>query len=203
VKAVISKPGQKVTYTFAGTANKHVTFQVTNFNFSNGSSNGAVYLDFYKPGSTSIFKTCTFTGDSYCDFIPTLTGTWKVTLVPDGASVGSLILTFANDVASKALASGTPVTTTIKFEGQHAGYTFASTAGATRTFDVTQFNFTDGSSNGAVYLDFYKPGSTSVYQTCTFTGNGSCNLTTLLTGTWSVELVPDGASVGSLTLTMI
>ncbi len=29
------------------------------------------------------------------------------------------------------------VATTIKFEGQYAGYTFAATAGATRTFNVT------------------------------------------------------------------
>ena len=38
------------------------------------------------------------------------------------------------------------VATTIKFEGQYAGYTFAATAGATRTFNVTQFNFSNGSS---------------------------------------------------------
>jgi len=31
VKAVISTPGQKINYTFAATANKHVTFQVTQF----------------------------------------------------------------------------------------------------------------------------------------------------------------------------
>ena len=93
MKAVISTPGQKVNYTFAGAAGKHVTFQVTNFNFSNGTSGGEVVLDFYKPGSSSIYTSCAFTGDDFCDFTPPLTGTWSAALVPVSASVGSLTLT--------------------------------------------------------------------------------------------------------------
>src|SRR5258708_36414953 len=62
------------------------------------------------------------------DFTTPITGTWSVKLVPYASSVGSLTLTFARDVATQALTSGTPVATTIKFEGQHAGYTFAATA---------------------------------------------------------------------------
>jgi hypothetical protein len=201
VKAVISTPGQKLNYTFAGTANKHVTFQVTQFNFSNGTSGGEVVLDFYKPGSSSVYTSCAFTGDDFCDFTPPLTGTWKVKLVPVSASVGSLTLTFANDVATQALASATPVNTTIKFEGQHAGYTFAGTANKHVTFQVTQFNFSNGTSGGEVVLDFYKPGSSSVYTSCAFTGDDFCDFTPPLTGTWKVKLVPVSASVGSLTLT--
>lgn len=109
----------------------------------------------------------------------------------------------AATLASVQLTSGKPVKAVISKPGQKVTYTFAATANKHVTFQVTQFNFSNGTSPGGFYLDFYKPGSTSVYQTCTFTGNGSCNLTTPLTGTWSVELVPDGASVGSLTLTMI
>jgi hypothetical protein len=201
VTATINYQGQHAGYTFAGTANQHVTFQVTQFNFSDGTSPGAFYLYFYRPGSTSSYTQNYFSDNGYFDFTPPITGTWKVQLVPDGASVGSMTLTFANDVASKALTSGTPVTTTIKFEGQHAGYTFTSAAGATRTFKVTQFNFSDGTSPGAFYLYFYEPGNTSSYTDCYFSGNGSCNFTTPISGTWSIELVPDGASVGSMTLT--
>src|SRR5258708_19018756 len=54
------------------------------------------------------------------DFTTPITGTWSVKLVPYASSVGSLTLTFARDVATQALTSGTPVATTIKFEGQHA-----------------------------------------------------------------------------------
>jgi archaellum component FlaF (FlaF/FlaG flagellin family) len=202
VKAVVSTPGQQVNYTFYGKAHKHVTFQVTNFNFSNGSSSGEVVLNFYKPGSTSPYKSCAFYGDDYCEFSPPITGTWKVKLVPVSASVGSLTLTFARDVATVALTSGTPVNTTIKFEGQRAGYTFAATAGKHVTFQVTNFNFSNGSSSGEVVLNFYKPGSTSIDTSCAFYRNDYCDVTPSISGTWSVELVPVSASVGSLTLTM-
>ena len=37
VKATISTRGQQIKYTFSATAHKHVTFQVTQFNLSNGS----------------------------------------------------------------------------------------------------------------------------------------------------------------------
>src|SRR5207247_1179436 len=124
VKATISTAGQQIKYTFSATAGKHVTFQITQFNFSNGSSGGLVTLNFREPGSTSTYKSCSFSDDGYCDFITPLTGTWTVKLVPYSGSVGSLTLTFARDVATVALTSGTPVATTIKFEGQHAGYTF-------------------------------------------------------------------------------
>ena len=92
--------------------------------------------------------------------------------------------------------------TTIKFEGQHAGYTFAGTATKHVTVDVTQFNFSDGTGPGSFYLYFYKPGSTSPYTSCFFSNNDSCDFTTPVSGTWSIQLVPNGASTGSLTLTM-
>src|SRR6266567_8460030 len=201
VKATISTAGQQVKYTFSATAHKHVTFQVTQFNFSNGTSGGLVDLKFREPGSTSTYKSCSFSDNGYCDFTTPITGTWTVKLVPYSASVGSLTLTFARDVATQALTSGTAVNTTITFEGQHAGYTFSATAGTTRTFNVTQFNFSNGTSGGLIDLYFYEPGSTSTYKSCSFSDNGYCDFTTPITGTWTVKLVPYSASVGSLTLT--
>ncbi len=202
VTTTIKFQGQDAGYTFAGAANQHVTFQVTNFNFSDGASPGSFTLYFYKPHSTSAYASNDFFDNGYYDFTPPLTGTWTVELVPDGASVGTMTLTFANDVPTKALVSATPVTTTIKFQGQDAGYTFAATAGAKRKFAVTKFNFTDGTSSGSFTLYFYEPGNTSPYTSNDFFGNGSFVVTPPLSGTWTVQLVPDGASVGSMTLTM-
>ncbi len=202
VKATISTRGQQIKYTFSATAHKHITFQITHFNFSDGNSSGEVVLKFYKPASTKPYTGCAFTDNGYCDFTTPITGTWTARLVPVSASVGSLTLTFARDVPTQALTPGTPVTTTITFEGQHAGYTFTTTAGATRTFTVTQFNFSDGSSSGEITLNFYKPGSTSPYTGCAFTDNGSCNFSTPVSGTWTAQLIPVSASVGSLTLTV-
>jgi hypothetical protein len=200
VTATISTSGQQVEYTFAATAKKNVTFNVTHFDFTD---NGPVevFLEFYEPGSSSAFTTCDFTGNSFCNFTTPVAGTWKVVLVPYAGTVGSLNLTFANNVPTKALTAGAAVTTTLKFEGQEAGYTFAATADKSVTFDVTHFDFTD---NGPVevFLEFYEPGSSTSYTTCDVTGNTTCAVKPPVGGTWSIALVPYAATVGSLTLTM-
>jgi hypothetical protein len=200
VTATISTSAQQVQYTFAATARKNVTFNATHFDFTD---NGPVevLLEFYEPGSNSIYTTCGLTGNSFCNFTTPVSGTWKVVLVPNAATAGSLTLTFANDVPATALTPGTPVTTTLKFEGQEAGYTFAATADKSATFDVTHFDFTD-KGPVEVLLEFIEPGSDSAYATCTFTGNKTCSVETPVGGTWSIALVPYAATAGSLTLTL-
>src|SRR5262249_27680904 len=156
----------------AATAHKHVTFQVKKFNFSDGSSSGSFTLYFYKPGSSSSSGSYDFFDNGYYDFGRASSRKRKVKLVPDVASVGSMTLTFANDVATKALTSGTPVSITIKFQGQRGGYNFAGTVNHHVTFQVTQFNFSDGSSSGSFTLYFYKPGSNSSSRSYDFFDNG-------------------------------
>ena len=200
VTATISASGQQVGYAFAATAKKNVTFDVTHFDFTD-SGLVDVLAEFYEPGSNSIYTTCVFSGNSFCNFTTPVSGTWKVVLTPNGATAGRLILTFANDVATQALTPGTPVTTTLKFEGQEAGYTFAATAGRSATFDVTHFDFTD---NGPVevLLEFFEPGSSTSYTTCDVAGNTTCLVKTPVGGTWSFALVPYGATAGRLALTL-
>jgi hypothetical protein len=125
-----------------------------------------------------------------------------VELIPSGSAVGSLTLTFANDVPTKALTAGKAVTTTIKFEGQDAGYSFATTKNKNDAFKVNHFNFTSDGGTGTVYLYFYEPGSSSEYTDCGFSSNGSCNFRTPVGGTWTITLIPSGSAVGSLTLTL-
>jgi len=115
-------------------------------------------------------------------------------LVPAGAQAAT--------PAAVQLTSGKPVKVTISTPGQKIKYTFAATAHKHVTFQVTQFNFADGTNPGSFYLYFYEPGNTSSYTSCYFSGDGSCNVTTPISGTWTAQLVPYDASVGSLSLTM-
>jgi hypothetical protein len=200
VSVTISKSGQQIRYTFAATANQNVTFDVTKFKLKDDGSTGAVYLAFYEPDSSAVYQEPSFGSDGYYNFTPPESGTWSAVLVPIDASVGSLTLTFANDVPTQALTSGKPVTTTIKYAGQEAGYTFTATANKNVTFDVTNFDFTNDGSTGAVYLAFYEPHSSTVYQEPSFGSDGSYKLTPPESGTWSIALVPIDASVGSLTI---
>jgi hypothetical protein len=200
VKATISAPGRQVKFTFAAKANTNVTFNVTHFSFHDSQGAVQVTLYFYEPGSSSAYTQCTFIGNGYCNFTAPESGNWSIALVPYSATVGSLSLTFANDVPAVGLTSGHPVTTTLKFEGQEAGYTFAAKANKNVTFDVTRFNFTDSQGPVQVSLNFYEPGSSSLYTQCNFQANGTCSLKTPVGGTWKIALVPYAATVGSLTL---
>jgi hypothetical protein len=202
VNVSISKPGQQLCYTFPATAGKNVAFDVTKFDITDtGPGNVAeIFLYFYEPDGTAVTD-CSFEGNYYCNFTPTVSGTWSVMLVPYEDSVGSLTLTFASDLPTQALTSGKSVTTTIRHQGQQAEYTFPATAGKNVAFDVTKFHFTDaGPGNVAeIFLDFYEPNG-SADGGCSFEGPGTCPLTPSVSGTWSITLVPYEASVGSLTL---
>ena len=198
VTVTISNRGQQPKYTFAATADENVTFNVTHFSF-----HGGVGLTFYEPGSSSVYLPYVLNGNGYCDFVTRVSGVWSIVL--DAASVGNLTLTFAGQVPTKALTPGIPVTTTIRFEGQEARYTFAATAGRNVTFKVMHFNFGSNGAPGKVFLALYKPGSdpfkpgSSPYTECAINGNTTCSVRTPVGGAWSITLVND-ASVGSLTI---
>jgi hypothetical protein len=211
VTATISTPGQEVEYTFAATENKNVTFEVTNFKFSQPGGPDSVTLYFYKPGvSIPDYWTdvCNFGADNYCHFTTPAgsSGTWSIEVIPYEANVGSLTLTFANDVATKALTSGTAVSTRTSYPGQEVEYIFAATANQNVTFQVTNFKFSQPGGPDSFTLYFYKPGvswtSGDWTEFCTFGGDSSCHFTTPAgsSGTWSIELIPYEANVGSLTL---
>src|SRR5258708_29244432 len=90
VKATISTPGRQIKYTFSATAHEHVTFQVTQFNFSNGSSGRLVDLKFYKPGSTSTYNPCAFSDNGYFGFTPPLTPASTSNRIPSSPSNNNL-----------------------------------------------------------------------------------------------------------------
>jgi hypothetical protein len=202
VKATISTSGHQVQYTFAATAEENVTFNVTHFDFTDASGPVEVFLEFHEPGSSGSFTTCGFTGNSFCNFTAPVGGSWSIALIPHAATVGSLSLTFASNVPTKALAPGAPVTTALKFEGQEAGYTFAATANKTVTFGVTHFDLTDASGPVEVFLELYEPGSSNSYTTCDVARNTTCPVKAPVGGTWSITLVPYAATAGRLTLTL-
>jgi hypothetical protein len=106
----------------------------------------------------------------------------------------------ASTVSGGKLTSGKPVSVTISKSGQQIKYTFAATANQNVTFDVTKFKLKDDGSTGAVYLEFYEPHSSAVYQEPSFGGDGYYNFSPPESGTWSVVLDPFSASVGSLTI---
>lgn len=106
----------------------------------------------------------------------------------------------ASTVSAGQLTSGKPVKAAISTPGQSVTYTFAAAAGKNVTFNVTHFAFAQPGGPNEVFLVFYKPGTSSAYTTCDVGGSTYCHFTTPVGGTWSIELVPYEANIGSLTL---
>ena len=93
VIATISTSGQQVQYTFAATADTNVTFNVTNFDFTDVGGPAEVFLVFYEPGSSSSYTTCDVTANTTCPLEPPVGGIWSIALVPYAGTAGSLTLT--------------------------------------------------------------------------------------------------------------
>jgi len=113
------------------------------------------------PAAVPSTRTATSTTTATAYFTPPLTGTWSVVLErerrlhrqPD-ADLCQRRAQPAPDLRHP------PVSTTIVFQGQNAGYTFAATQNKHVTFQVTNFNFTATTARAAtLYLNFYEPGS--------------------------------------------
>ena len=198
--------------TAASQAAAHVTFQVSNFNFTNGAAGGGSTVDlrFYEPDKT-LYKTVSFTGvgPPFYAFNPppgTSNGPWSVDVAPEGAGTGTLTLTYAANVALGELSSTIPVPATIPVAGQWARTTFNATEGDKVTFRDSGYDSVDGQ----VFLVFYEPNG-NLYGSPPpggyyFTGTGpqSYTITTPAgsSGLWSAFLEPNGPAGAGLTLAM-
>ena len=79
-------------YAFAAKANKNVTFNVTNFDFSQAGGPDQVTLYFYEPHSSSEYTVCNIVSNTTCSLQTPVGGTWSITLIPYEANVGSLTI---------------------------------------------------------------------------------------------------------------
>jgi hypothetical protein len=221
----ISKPGNQARCDFTappnyGTASSlaaaHVTFQVSSFDFTPGGS--TINLEFtepdgaqYCPAGMPVYagrcaEPFTGVGPPFYAFNPPVGGVWSVVAVPEGAATGSMKVTFAVNKANTELSPTIAAGATISIAGQYADYTFDATEGQQVTFHASTFSFYNSGSGGTVNLVLYDPDGTLYTPptgTCSFNGDYSCAAITMPAGgQWFAFLEPQGASVGSLTLTM-
>jgi hypothetical protein len=172
----ITVPGQHATYTWSAVAGQHVAFAVTGANVTDGEAglyaynvDGALICDFG-------FETAR----SSCNYAPTETGTASIVIegVGDVTPItGSFTLAYTYDVTG-TLTAGHRTPVTIKYQGQHAAFTWSARSGRHATFDITKAAMTGG---GGTELYAYNPdgslGCEVAFQTaptdCTFTATGT------------------------------
>ncbi|MEV4116820.1 hypothetical protein [Nonomuraea sp. NPDC049695] len=128
-------------------------------------------------------------------------GTYQVVADPAGIYTGSAsaqVNIVAQDVAAQAAIGGAASTLTTTIAGQHGVWTFTATAGQQVSFNFTGSTFTSSSD---VKVKVKKPDGTDLVADTRCGANCLLEPTVLpVDGTYTVELSPQNAKTGSLTL---
>jgi hypothetical protein len=195
-------PGQNGYFTFSGTAGQNLGLGLTGLSL-NPSSSTLVTMTVRKPDG-SVFGS---TVQCYTSYAPgcqsalrnlPATGTYTMELAPSGYVALSATLTLSQSVGG-ALTPGTPLPIGLASPGQNAVLTFTASAGQSRTLAISGIATTPAS--GQVYVYVYNPSGSQVAF-----NNGATsvalNLTNLVTGTYSVLIVPHYAHTGTMQATL-
>jgi hypothetical protein len=196
-------PGQNATRTFTGTANQRFSFMVS------GVTMPSVKVKVTRPDNLSLFSS-TFTTDGGFEDPKTLplTGTYKLTIDPQGASTGSITVTYYNvttDVSTSASVGGSG-SVTIASPGQKGRINFTGTSGQNLTFQVTSVSMTPlACCIDVVQFQLYlgtTPVGESAFSDETGAANASWSVPLTSTGSYYVLVDPIGESTGSVTVSI-
>jgi hypothetical protein len=192
-------PGQNATLTFSGTANQRMFLKISNFSLT-GVASPSAKIKVLKPDGFTLEQTFfPVTGDDYFDTkVLPLTGTYKIFVDPQDAAFGSLTLTYYIVPPDLTGVLGSSAGLTFATPGQKAAYTFAGTSGQSVTIGVSA-----GGTVSLVHVALKGPtGTTLDTGVWDDTAGGSFTVNPLpANGTYTVEVDPEGAAFGSLTLT--
>jgi hypothetical protein len=192
-------PGQNAIYTFTGTINTRISLNLTDVTIDD------LNVSVLKPDGTNlIVKTHVGLTGAFADPVKlTATGVYKVKVDPQSSFYGSVtvgVYVVPPDTTGP-LTLGTPLTVTTTAPGQNATRTFSGTAGQRISFKFT--GVTMASVKVIVKAPGPSPVPTVVQRTFGIDGDfvDPITLPTGRTGTYTVTIDPQGASMGSVTLT--
>jgi hypothetical protein len=203
----ITTPGQNSVLTYAGTTGQRITVELTNVTLgTNETSTGKIKIT--RPDGSSLQASRGFgTDGTYIDTkLLNATGTYKIWIDPVDESIGDLdlllrIVPADAAVTSGALtANGTNVNVTTTAPGQGARVSFNATAGTRFAFKLVSFGpgFCD------VKVALYDPNNTKLTLGFPCAPNDTFfdPRVLTLTGTYKIVLDPQGANVGTASLTL-
>jgi hypothetical protein len=193
-----SVPGQNAKWTFTATLNQRLSFNFT------GVTMPSVRVTVKTAGGAQ-FMSKTFGTDG--DFIEPITvttsgtTTYTVTVDPQGASTGSVTMTYYVVPANATATAPNPLTVTTP--GQNGVITFSVTgAAADRTFTVsTTVAPSDPCCVDSIELKVFS-GSTQIGGSEFAGPSGYTFIRNLAAGTYTIVVDPFGASTGSATVTV-
>lgn len=187
----ITRTGQFLRYTFAGTAGQSTSVELAQLVTS--PSGPYVYVNIYKPDGNSLTSGSASSGGVFIN-LPSLpaTGTYTVVVDPSGAGLAgrlSLKAGTATAVGSAPVALSTAVT------GEVIRITFAGTSGSRLELGLNGLAY-DAASATSTSLNVYRPDGTSIAggSCSTSTPGGGCEIampsSLPSTGTYSIVLFP-------------
>jgi hypothetical protein len=193
-------PGQNATRTFSGTAGQRISFKFT------GVTMASVKVIVKAPGPSPVPTVVQRTFGTDGDFVDPITlpagrtGTYTVTIDPQGASTGNVTLTFYN--VPPDVTGSTSCATTVP--GQNCKLTSTTTAG-THTVTVTTNVPADPGQTESVSLTVYQGTVTSPANQIGFgtAGPGGNGFDVVFGGgTFTVVVDPFGAATGTTSFTL-
>jgi hypothetical protein len=204
VTTTITAPGQYGRFTFSGTAGQQVSLQLTNVTLGS-SATFSSYVSIKKPdGGTLVFSTGFGTSGKVLDAVTLpASGTYTIVIDPQEANTGSVTLTLlhAPDVTGSITIGGAPLAVTTTVPGQFAKVTFSGSATQAISLQLTNVTLGAHATNVATVAIKKPDGSTLVFATA-FGTNGKTITTTLpVAGIYTIEINPNEANTGSVTLT--
>jgi len=199
VTASMPTPGQNGAVTFSGTSGQRISLKGTNglTGYILGCDVNARIL---KPDTTVLVANTCMEGTGFID-VQTLpaTGTYTIVLDPVNHAVGNVTLTLYTvpaDTTGTVTIGGSAVAVPLATPGQNGTLTFSGTASQQVTVRMTSNTF------GWVTVRLKKPDGSVLTS---LLGFGSFNLSTQTlptTGTYTIEVDPGAAAVGTINVTV-
>jgi hypothetical protein len=194
VTVTTTAPGQNAALTFSGVAGQRVSLKLSGVTIGTSTCCSA------KVSISGVVQGTLFGRNG--GFVDTkvlpATGTYTVTVDPQGTDVGSATLQLYDvppDVTGSLTVGGPSVTVTLGTPGQNAVLTFAGTAGQRVT--VRTSNVTIGTSTCCTFvLSIKRPDGLTIGSTLYGTNGGMLNVSLTTTSTYSVTVDPQAAGMG-------
>jgi len=186
-------PGQDGKVSFSGTAGQRVNI--------NQSASACYFLTVLNPDGTSLYSRSYTCGSSTVGPLTLpAAGTYTILAGHSGTTTGSYtftVTTVPTTVTGTISIGGSPVTLTTTVAGQDGQLTFSGTAGQKVSLATSQDTM------GCYYLNLKNPDGSNLYFQQFLCGSASTGTLTLpATGTYTINLIHNGNSTGSLTFTL-
>jgi subtilisin family serine protease len=192
----MSTPGQNASATFAGQAGQRASVKLA-------TTVSSAYVSILNPDGT-VLTSNTYVGPSggFLDpkTLPT-SGTYRILIDPQGAATGSMTLTLYDvppDVTTTIAPGGAAVAISANTPGQNARIAFDGQAGARISLKLTATTIANA------YVSILNPNGSALASNVYLGTSGGFVDTKVLpaTGSYTILVDPQGASIGSTTLTL-